>query len=76
MNTEKTPSESFIPLRLAAVRLGVPAAWLRVEADAGRIPHLRIGRRLLVNPQTVERVLLGRVQQSESMPVGGNGGGQ
>lgn len=64
MSDAKSLSESFLPLRRAAVRLGVPAAWLRAEADAGRVPHLRVGRRLLVNPQAVERVLLDRSRQA------------
>jgi len=64
MNDAKSQSESFLPLRRAAARLGVPAAWLRGEAVAGRVPHLRVGRRLLVNPQAVERVLLERAQQA------------
>jgi hypothetical protein len=64
MSDAKYLPESFLPLRRAAVRLGVPAAWLRAEADAGRVPHLRVGRRLLVNPQAVERVLLERAQQA------------
>lgn len=64
MNNTKDQPESFLPLRRVAVRLGVPAAWLRAEADAGRIPHLRVGRRMLLNPQAVERVLLERAQQT------------
>ena len=64
MNDATKLSETFLSLRRAAVRLGVPAAWLRAEADAGRVPHLRVGRRLLVNPQAVERVLLERSQQA------------
>jgi hypothetical protein len=64
MSDAKSESELFLPLRRAAVRLGVPAAWLRAEADAGRVPCLRVGRRLLVSPQAVERVLLDRAQRS------------
>ena len=64
MSDAKSQSELFLPLRRAAVRLGVPAAWLRAEADAGRVPHLRVGRRLMVNPQAVERVLLDRARQA------------
>ena len=58
------PAESFVPLRRAAARLGVPTAWLRAEAQAGRIPHLRVGRRLLANPQAVEEVLLDRARKT------------
>lgn len=55
-------SEPFLPLRQTATRLGVPAAWLRSEAQAGRVPHLRVGRRLLFNPEAVEAVLLKRAR--------------
>lgn len=58
-----TAKESFQPLRRAAARLGVPAAWLKAEALAGRIPYLRAGRRLLVNPEAVEQVLMQRAEQ-------------
>lgn len=43
-----------------ARRLRLPAAWLRAEAVAGRIPSLRAGRRLLFNVEAVERTLLER----------------
>jgi len=43
-----------------ARRLRLPAAWLRAEADARRIPSLRAGRRFLFNVEAVERVLLDR----------------
>jgi hypothetical protein len=62
MSNTPLQSESFLPLWRAAVRLGVPAAWLRAEANAGRVPCLRAGRRLLVNPSAVERALLERTQ--------------
>lgn len=35
-------------------------AWLRREAKAGRIPCLRVGRRLLFNTDAVERLLAER----------------
>lgn len=63
-------SESFVPLRRAAVRLGVPAAWLREEAKAGRLPHLRVGRRLLFNPEVLELALIERARESKG---GGDG---
>ncbi len=43
-----------------AHELGLPLAWLKAEAKAGRIPSLQVGRRLLFNPEAVERVLLDR----------------
>ena len=60
MSFESKTSESFVPIKHAAARLGVPARWLRAEVDAGRVPCLRAGRRWLVNPAVVEAVLLAR----------------
>jgi hypothetical protein len=58
------PTESFLPLRRAAARLGVPVAWLRAEAVAGRVPCLRVGRRLLLNPAAVEDALMKRAGEA------------
>ena len=52
--------ESFVPLRRAASRLGVPIAWLKAEAEAGRVAHLKVGRRLLFNLAAVECDLIHR----------------
>ena len=60
--SKTTAPQTFLPLHQAANRLGVPAAWLRNEADAGRVPCLRAGRRVLFNPDTIEAVLLERAQ--------------
>jgi hypothetical protein len=43
-----------------ARRLRVPVKWLREEAAAGRVPHLRADKALLFDPDAVERVLLER----------------
>ena len=40
--------------------LRVPVKWLREEAEAGRIPHVKAGRVLLFNPDAVESVLAER----------------
>ena len=58
---EREPS--FMPATLAAVRLGVPANWLKAEAAAGRIPHVCIGRRVLFSPAAVERAIAERGQR-------------
>jgi hypothetical protein len=50
--------------RLAA-RLRLPRAWLRDEAVAGRLPCLRVGRKLLFDLSTVERVLAERAATSQ-----------
>jgi hypothetical protein len=46
-----------------ARRLRVPVRWLRDEAGAGRIPHLKAGKALLFDPETVERVLRERARR-------------
>ena len=51
-----------IPLGAMARRLRIPAAWLRQEAEAGRIPHLKAGAVLLFDPQTVEALLRERAK--------------
>ena len=56
---------TLFPLRVMARRLFVPMRWLREEAENGRVPHLRAGRHLLFDPETVERVLLERAQQNQ-----------
>jgi len=61
--------ETFVPLRSAAYRLGIPRTWLRSEVEAGTIPHLRIGRRVLVNLQAVERTLLLRAVRAAEAPT-------
>ncbi len=63
---------SFVSARCAAMRLGVPVNWLRAQADAGRLPHLRIGRRLLFPVEAVEAELLSRSMgavKGEAVPV-------
>lgn len=37
--------------------LGISAAWLRDEAESGRLPGVRAGKRFLFNLPTVERIL-------------------
>ena len=57
--------KSLVNLMGLARRFHLPAAWLKAEAKAGRIPVLRAGRRLLFNPEAVERVLLDRAAECE-----------
>jgi DNA-binding transcriptional MerR regulator len=60
------------PMSLGAMarRLRVPARWLRAEADAGRIPHLRAGNALLFDPDVVERIILCRLRESSAPAKG------
>ena len=49
-----------------ARRLGVSSAWIRREARAGRLPHLKADGRYLFDHDLVERVLLERAQGKAS----------
>lgn len=58
-------TKTFMPLHMLSRRLGLPAAWIKAEAEAGRLPHLRAGRQMMFNPEAVERVLFERTQQEQ-----------
>ncbi len=66
--------ENKKPLFLGAMarRLRVPATWLRAEAEAGRMPHLRAGNAMLFNPEEVERIVFERLRE---LPRPAKGGG-
>ena len=65
-------TEKFVPLREAAIRLGLPMTWLESEAKAGRIPHLKAANRRLFHVDAVERALLDRTAVTvESQPESG-----
>ncbi len=64
--TSDTETSSFLPVGPAAAILGVPVAWLRREAEAGRVPHLKAGDRMLFNPKATERALIERAGQAAS----------
>lgn len=53
-------AKTFATLQRLAQRTGLPAPWLKAEAEAGRLPVLRAGRRLLFNIDDVEQALLER----------------
>lgn len=59
--------ESFVSIHSAAYELGVPLAWLKREAEVGRVPSLKVGRRLLFNVQQVEQVLTARANADLAM---------
>lgn len=46
-------------------RFGLSMAWLKAEAEAGRIPCLRAGRRLLFDPDAVEQELIERARRAQ-----------
>ena len=61
-----TTTKRLFPARVVAHRLGIPMAWLREEAKAGRLPSLKVGKRLLFCPEAVERALLQRAGEGAS----------
>jgi hypothetical protein len=51
---------ALVSLNRLAAELRLPRNWLKQEAQAGRLPSLRVGRRLLFNVAAVEQVLADR----------------
>lgn len=56
-------TKKLVTVGVMARRLRVPVAWLRAEAEAGGVPHLRAGRAILFSPEAVEKVLVERAGQ-------------
>lgn len=55
-----TTHATLLPLGPMARRIRVTTTWLRAEADAGRVPCLKAGKRYLFAPEAVERTLAER----------------
>ena len=53
-------STELLSLPALAQALNLPGAWIKAEADAGRIPHLKIGKRYRFNREAVIRALAER----------------
>ena len=53
-------------LAQASRALGLPTAWLREEADAGRIPCLRAGERYLFDLDVVRSIIMERARLDRS----------
>jgi hypothetical protein len=51
-------------------RLGLSMTWLKSEAEAGRIPCFRAGRKLLFDAGAVEEALLQRARKSPESEAG------
>lgn len=51
---------TFISAIELSNELGLPLAWLKAEAKAGRIPSLKVGRRRLFDADSVRCVLAER----------------
>lgn len=56
MEQNRYPQES-VPLNVAARCLRVPAHWLRDEIEAGKLPALIAGNKILVHVPTVAPLL-------------------
>jgi hypothetical protein len=66
---------NLVHLRVLAQHLRVPAKWLRMEAEAGRIPHLRAGSAFLFDAALVEALILQRARGNDGpKPADGSGG--
>ena len=61
-------TQSPVRLLQLARLLRLPAAWLKAEARAGRIPYLRAGRLTLFDPEAVRHVLAERAARGEEVP--------
>ena len=55
--------EILLSLGAMARRLGVTTKWLRTEAEAGRLPHLKAGERYLFEANTVVSILTKRAKE-------------
>ena len=54
-------SNNLVPLGVAASTFGIPARELRLEVEAGRLPHVRVGERaILLDLELVRRLLAER----------------
>lgn len=54
------PTNRLLPLVSVARQLRVSTKWLLAEVEAGRVPHLRAGDRILLSPEAVEAVFVKR----------------
>ena len=57
----------LLTLHRLATHLRLPRQWLRQEALAGRLPCLRVGRKLLFNLATVQTVLAERAATGQEV---------
>ena len=65
----ETPLHTLRMLARRYTRHGLTTSWLKAEAEAGRIPCLRAGRRLLFDPLAVDQALLARARDETGAPA-------
>jgi len=58
-------AEQLISLPALAKELNLPKSWLKSEADAGRLPHLKVGKRYRFNHAVIIRILAERAGRHE-----------
>lgn len=57
-------SHKYVKLKELSRATSLPAAWLRREADAGRLPCIRAGRVRMFDPEIV-KAALAKLQERE-----------
>jgi hypothetical protein len=57
---------SLLPLGMTARILHVPASWLREQAEADLLPHLRAGKAILFDLDLIEKILIERAREGGS----------
>ena len=57
------PTAKLLTAGPMARRLRVPVRWLRAEAEAGRLPHVKAESVYLFDPAAVEAALLARARE-------------
>ena len=65
IDSESTQLVNLRELSRRLRRYGITQAWLRGEAETGRIPSLRAGRRRLYSLDAVKAVLIQRAAEGE-----------
>ena len=68
INSTLPREPSLLTVGQMARQLRVPVRWLRAEAEAERVPHLKAETVLLFEPGTVEQVLVERARQGLVIP--------
>lgn len=69
-------TQKYISLIALADRFGLPLAWVKAEALVGRLPCLRVGRRLMFNIEAVEQALRERAKDQQVKPAAVTGDGR
>jgi hypothetical protein len=59
-----TIEKTYTTVNRLSRQIGIPAKWLKTEAEAGRIPSLVVGRRRFFNRATVEIALAETAQKA------------